>query len=98
MPPRLKIRVPETWTVEHHTFFDENPRFEDGICTNLTEDLLQIRCGTSIIDVGFHSGRYLVMWVRGGDWEHPFRRHFCRHRLEVVGIIEEWMKEDGTGA
>lgn len=90
----LPIRVPDAWRVRHHTLFDEAPEFSDGVCTNLTEDLVQLSRGADIIDAGFYRDRYRVVLVRGGDWEHPVRQRDCQHRREVVAIIEEWSRDD----
>ena len=90
----LVIQVPDTWRVEQHTLFDEDPEFSDGCCTNLSEDLVQLSCGAYIIDAGFYRDRYQVVLVRGGDWEHPVRQCDCQHRREVVSIIEEWLRDE----
>jgi hypothetical protein len=88
----LNIRVPDGWHIEHHALFDEDPEFDGGICTNLTEDLLQIRRGEFVVDAGFYGDRYLVVLVRGGDWEHPLRQCVCHHRRDVVSTVEEWLR------
>jgi hypothetical protein len=98
MPPLLHIRVPETWKIEHHTLLDEDPEFRDGVCINLTEDLLQIRRGTYIVDAGFYRDQYRVMLVRNGDWEHPLRQRHCPHRKDVVSTVEEWLKDENIVA
>jgi hypothetical protein len=98
MPPLLHIRVPEAWKIEHHSLFDEDPEFSDGVCTNLTEDLLQIRRGSHILDAGFYRDRYRVMLIRSGDWEHPLRQRECQHRRDVVSTIEDWSKEENIVA
>jgi hypothetical protein len=94
MPPLLPIRVPEAWKIEHHTLFDEEPEFHNGVCINLTEDLLQIRRGSHIVDAGFYRDGYRVMLVRDGDWEHPLRQRDCQHRSDVVSIVEEWLRDE----
>jgi hypothetical protein len=94
----LQIRVPEAWTIEHHTLLDEAPEFSDGVCTNLTEDLLQVTRGSHIIDVGFHRGRYRVMLIRDRDWEHPLRQRDCQHRRDAVSIVEEWSRDENIVA
>ena len=94
MPPPLHIRVPEEWKIEHHQLLDEVPEFRDGVCTNLSEDLLQIRRGSHIVDAGFYCDQYRVMLIRGGDWEHPLRQRDCQHRRDVVSTVEDWMRDE----
>jgi hypothetical protein len=98
MPPLLTIRVPEAWKIEHHTLFDEDPEFSDGVCTNLTEDLLQIRRGSHIVDAGFYRDRYRVLLVRSADWEHPLRQRDCQHRRDVVSTVEQWLRDENIVA
>ena len=94
MPALLNIRVPEAWSIEHHTLFDEDPEFSDSVCANLSEDLLQIRRGPHIVDAGFYRDRYRVILVRDGDWEHPLRQRECQHRRDVVSTVEEWLRDE----
>lgn len=98
MPPLLHIRVPESWKIENHTLFDEEPEFSEGICTNLTEDLLQVSRGTHMIDAGFYQDRYRVMLILNRDWEHPLRQRDCQHRRDVVSIVEEWSRDENIVA
>lgn len=76
----LQIRIPEKWRIEQHALLDEEPEFSEGVCTNLSEDLLQISLGAYVIDAGFYCDRYRVVLVRDGDWENPLRQRDCRHR------------------
>jgi hypothetical protein len=94
MDALLSIRVPETWRIEQHTLLDEDPKFSGGVCTNLSEDLVQLSRGAEIIDAGYYRDRYRVVLIRGGDWEHPVRERDCQHRREVVSIIEEWLRDE----
>ena len=73
---------------------DEDPTFSGGVCTNLSEDLLQIRRGSHILDAGFYRDQYRVMLIRGGDWEHPLRQRDCQHRRDVVSTVEDWMRDE----
>lgn len=91
MPSLLHIRIPEGWSIDHHALFDEDPQFSDGVCTNVSEDLMQITRGEEIIDAGFYRDHYRVMLVRSGDWEHPLGQRDCKHRSDVVSTIEEWL-------
>lgn len=95
MPQLLDIRVGQDWRVEHHGFFDEEPIFSDGVCMNLTEDLLQLQRGAEIIDVGFYRGRYRVTHVRDVDWENPIRAQDCASRQDVLRVIWKWTTDAG---
>ena len=90
----LPIRVPDAWRIEQHTLFDEEPEFSDGVCTNLSEDLVQLSRGRDITDAGFYRDQYRVVLVRDRDWEHPLRQRECRHRREVVATIEDWLRDE----
>lgn len=94
MPPLLSIQVPEGWRLDYHTLFDEDPEFIEGVCTNLTEDLLQLTRGPLIIDAGFYRDRYRVVLVREGDWDHPIRQRDCQDRWEVVALVEDWSRDE----
>jgi hypothetical protein len=78
----------------HHGLLDEDPKFDGGVCTNLSEDLLQIQRGADIVDAGFYRDRFGVVFVKHGDWEHPLRQRDCQHRREVVSIVEDWLKDE----
>lgn len=94
MSSLLHIRVPAPWKIEYHTLFDEAPEFSDGICTNLTEDLLQITRGAYIIDVGFYRDHYRILLIRDHDWERPLLQRECPHRQDAVHTVEEWARNE----
>lgn len=93
MPSPLPIRVPAAWKIEHHVLLDEDPEFSAGVCANLSEDLLQIRCRSYVIDAGFYHDRYRIMLIQNEDWEHPLRQHDCQHRREVISTVEKWLRD-----
>ena len=82
------------WKIEHHTLLDEEPEISGGVCTNLSEDLLQITKGAYVIDVGFYGDRYRVMLIRDGNWDQPLRQRDCKHRQDAVRIVEEWLRDE----
>jgi hypothetical protein len=90
----LPIQIPDTWRIAQHKLFDEDPEFSGGVCTNVSEDLVQLSRGADIIDAGFYRDQYRVVLVRGGDWEHPIRQCDCQHRRDVITIVEEWLRDD----
>jgi hypothetical protein len=94
MTPRLHISVPASWRVELHELLDEDPELDNGVCVNLSEDLLQLRRGAIVVDAGFYGDKYRVVMVEHNDWEHPLRQQDCQHRSEVVSIVENWIRDD----
>jgi hypothetical protein len=76
--------------------FDEDPEFSEGVCTNLTEDLLQPTRGSQTIDAGFYRDRYRVVLIQDGNWEHPLQQRDCQDRREVVAVVEKWLSEESN--
>lgn len=95
------LRIQTGWSVAFNDFTEYDPgRDGEGDVSCLHEDLLQLRHGGTglVIDLGWYpsgdrNGRYVLLLVRGRDWDEPLERAESRSKGEIIGLIEHWMSE-----
>ena len=95
------LRLHAGWSVVFHDFTEYDPeRAGEGDAFCLHEDLLQLRHERAglVIDLGWYpdgdrNGRYVLLLVRGQEWDAPLERAESRSRDGIAGLIGCWTDE-----
>jgi len=92
------LRIPTGWDVTWNTFYEADPihfnEEDSNFCLNFTEDLLQMKRGNIILDLGWYpeckvDGEYRLVVIQDEEWEKPFFSFETRDKATIIHKIEE---------